>query len=154
MKFTFAMVALTLSALVSEASTVCYQTQDAISAYTPKSICVRAIDIAQNQGSVTINTDLEDTNTKAMNVTSFVRHNEEKAYFTATVELAGGRSGWNPACSEADTNVAIIKGIVDTRNNPEIDLSSLSVSVDFYSVSDVCHPSVEEHATYNYNVIK
>ncbi|MBC7464836.1 MAG: hypothetical protein H7256_02495 [Bdellovibrio sp.] len=142
MKNTFVVLALTFSSLISFASSTCYVAKTAVPEGAPKAICLRDLEVDSAGGSVTLNTDLEDTVKKALQISSFVRHNEERAKFVAILHLQDFND--NFGCGEAAQVSATIAGSLNTTRTPAVDPEALTISVSYDHKNDVCHSPAQE----------
>lgn len=142
MKNLVVVAAFSLISFTCFASSTCYVAKTSVPAGAPKAICLRALEVNSDTGSVVLNTDLEDTIVKNLQLISFVRHNEERAQFVASLPLM--EYGDLVGCGEGATVSANISGQVDTTKAPAINVNALSVSVSYYYFKDSCHSSGEE----------
>lgn len=137
MKNTLGVAALMLSSFASFASSTCYVAKAAIPVGAPKAICLRELAIDSIGGSVILNTDLEDTVKKTLEMTSFVRHNEDRAKFVVVLPLQEYSD--SIGCGEGAQVSATLTGQVNTLNDPAVDATALTVSVSYIHRNDVCH---------------
>jgi len=152
MKTTLAVIALTFVSLSSQAASTCFFANSLVPQGAPKSICLRNVSIDQASASATINSDLTDTEVKSLDITSFVRHNENSAQFTAEAVIIDTTSdAWASGCMEGKVVTVKISGQVNSLNEPSVDVKSLKVSADYSYTHDVCH-SPDNTQTFDYTV--
>ncbi len=145
MKAAFTIAALTFVSVFAQAS-VCFKAEKLVPSYVPQTICVDSLEIGDSAGSAFISTETFAGSHKALEIVSYVRHNEEKAAFQAQAVLT---KPWEVNCFVGDEVNVVISGVVDTRENPEINPASLSLKVNYAGGYDSCHnPEREESVDY------
>lgn len=121
-------------------STTCYKATSVVPRGAPKAICLRDLEIGSNEGSVILNSDVEDTTKKSLQVTSFIRHNENRAKFEAVTQLEGFSD--MPGCGEAAQIYVKLTGQVYAVETPAVAIESMQVS--YNHQHDVCHSPTSE----------
>lgn len=135
MKIGLILLVITLGSLVSQANTCFVATQTTPSGLS-RTLCFENLNISETVGSVVLTTEKETSVAKELEITSFVRHNEERLNFEAKLTLI---KAWEVPCFVGDSAVATISGALDSRFSPEIDPTSLTVSVEYADSYDTCH---------------
>jgi hypothetical protein len=145
MKAIFTVAAISIVSVFAQAE-VCFKAQTLVPSYVPQTICVESLEVGDSSGSAVISTEKTAASHQSLQIMSYVRHNEEKAAFEAQAVLT---KPWEANCLVGDEVNALISGVVDTRENPEINPASLSLTVTYARGYDTCHnPKYENSAIY------
>lgn len=145
MKKTLIVCSVLMAALAVHAE-VCFTATDKTPSTVPREICLTAIHVNEAAGSLGLLLNCRAVPNKPAAVTQFVRHNEDRARFVMQTELL---KTWETGCFLGEAATLILSGITDVHATPEVDDSSLAMTVIYRAGQDTCHnPAYETKIGY------